>query len=69
MYYVNEAEGFGGCGHRHRTIEAAERCLDRAIRRYRALPGGRAFCPWRPVAKTARDDVMPRCEWVGHDNE
>jgi len=46
-YYTLQADGFGGCGHRHTTIRAAESCLEANRRKYRSLPGGNCFCPWR----------------------
>ena len=32
MSYTTHGQVRGGCGHRHRTIEAAEACLSRDIR-------------------------------------
>ena len=55
----------GGCGHRHRSPEAAEKCRQKDIRALRSL-GGRAYSDrtvWAAEADYLRP-VKPE-EWKG----
>jgi len=65
-YYTLQADGFGGCGHHHRTLLTAESCLERNRRRYKLLPGGNSYCPWQI---DAYDSDGRKCEeaWLAGD--
>jgi len=55
--YIARGNVRGDCGHRHRTVEAAERCAEqdrRAIRRLPSSPYGAPYSDRRVVAVDER---------------
>lgn len=55
-YFVNNA--FGGCGHRHKTLEVAKKCLERMELRYH-----REFGIYRSLG-LYRDIWLGRLSWT-----